>query len=114
MGAYRPAPRSCRMRTEIPAAEDMPAMTADHMRRTILDAYKAYETSDRGLIEPLIAEEFSFTSPYDEAIDRVAYFERCWPNHQTTRRIKVERNSKCASSMFDAARDIQSAPSFTC
>jgi hypothetical protein len=28
----------------------------------------------------LIAEDFHFTSPLDNRIDRKAYFERCWPN----------------------------------
>ena len=45
--------------------------------------YGAYETGDRGALEPLIAEEFRFWSPVDEGIDRAAYFERCWPNHES-------------------------------
>lgn len=66
-------------------------MTADHMRRVISSAYKAYETDDRTAIESAIAPEFSFTSPYDDAIDRKTYFERCWPNHETTKAMKLER-----------------------
>jgi hypothetical protein len=31
-------------------------------------------------IERLIAEDFHFTSPLDNRIDRKTYFERCWPN----------------------------------
>ncbi len=43
--------------------------------------YRAYETRDRELIESLIAPEFTFHSPADEAgLDRARYFERCWPN----------------------------------
>jgi ketosteroid isomerase-like protein len=43
--------------------------------------YRAYETRDRELIEALIAPEFTFHSPADEAgLDRAGYFERCWPN----------------------------------
>lgn len=79
------------MRTEIPPRNEIPAMTADHMRKTIVAAYKAYETSDREGLEPLIAEDFSFTSPYDDAIDRNAYFARCWPNHETTAQMDIER-----------------------
>jgi hypothetical protein len=29
---------------------------------------------------PLIADDFHFTSPLDNRIDRAAYFRRCWPN----------------------------------
>jgi len=79
------------MRTEILPAGDMPAMTADHMRQAIAAAYGAYETDDRETLERLIAPDFTFTSPYDDGIDREAYFQRCWPNHETIAKMKVER-----------------------
>ena len=44
------------------------------------DAYRAYEESDRELIESLLAEDLTFYSPPDPGIDREQYFERCWPN----------------------------------
>jgi ketosteroid isomerase-like protein len=44
--------------------------------------YRAYEAGDREAIEALIAPGFRFWSPVDEGIDRAAYFERCWPNHE--------------------------------
>jgi ketosteroid isomerase-like protein len=79
------------MRTEILPADEAPAMTADHMRRMIASAYEAYETSNRAAIEDALAQDFSFTSPYDDAIDRKTYFERCWPNHETIAEMKLER-----------------------
>jgi len=42
--------------------------------------FEAYQARDRAFVEQLLAEDFAFTSPYDDHIDRVAYFERCWPN----------------------------------
>ena len=69
----------------------MPAMTAEHMRRAIHAAYEAYENDDRDALEQVIAEDFSFTSPYDNAIDREEYFQRCWPNHKTTASTMLER-----------------------
>lgn len=45
--------------------------------------YQAYADSDQTAIEPLIADDFHFTSPLDNRIDRATYFERCWPNHET-------------------------------
>jgi ketosteroid isomerase-like protein len=45
-------------------------------------AYGAYVTKDRAAIEPLIAEDFHFTSPLDNRIDRNTYFARCWPNSE--------------------------------
>ena len=43
-------------------------------------AYDAYVDKDRAAIERLIADEFHFTSPLDNRIDRATYFARCWPN----------------------------------
>jgi len=43
-------------------------------------SYEAYVTKDRDKIESLIAEDFEFTSPLDNHIDRSTYFARCWPN----------------------------------
>ena len=79
------------MRTEIPPASEAPAMTAEHMRRLIVSAYHAYQSGDRTVLEDAIAQDFSFTSPYDDAIDRRTYFERCWPVHETTASMLVER-----------------------
>jgi len=43
-------------------------------------SYLAYVDKDRTAMERLIAEDFHFTSPLDNRIDRKSYFERCWPN----------------------------------
>ena len=43
-------------------------------------AYEAYVTKDRAAIDSVIAEDFHFTSPLDNRLDRKTYFERCWPN----------------------------------
>ena len=44
--------------------------------------YEAYVAKDRAAIEALIAEDFHFTSPLDNRIDRATYFARCWPNSE--------------------------------
>jgi ketosteroid isomerase-like protein len=44
--------------------------------------YQAYENDDRPAIEELLHPDFTFTSPDDDRIDRVTYFERCWPPHE--------------------------------
>jgi ketosteroid isomerase-like protein len=43
-------------------------------------AYEAYVTKDRAALERLIADDFHFTSPLDNRLDRETYFRRCWPN----------------------------------
>jgi ketosteroid isomerase-like protein len=37
-------------------------------------------TKDRTAIERLLAQDFHFTSPLDNRLDRATYFARCWPN----------------------------------
>ena len=44
--------------------------------------YQAYVTKDRAALEALIADDFHFTSPLDNRLDRATYFERCWPNSE--------------------------------
>jgi len=43
---------------------------------------EAYVAKDRAAIERLIAEDFHFTSPIDNRLDRATYFARCWPNSE--------------------------------
>jgi ketosteroid isomerase-like protein len=45
-------------------------------------SYDAYLRKDRAAIEALIAQDFHFTSPLDNHIDRATYFARCWPNSE--------------------------------
>src|ERR1700738_3500052 len=44
--------------------------------------YLAYVSKDRAAIEALIADDFHFTSPLDNRLDRSTYFRRCWPSSQ--------------------------------
>ena len=41
-------------------------------------AFAAYIAQDRQAAERLIADDFMFTSPQDDHIDREAFFERCF------------------------------------
>jgi len=63
---------------------------ADHAG-TIRACLDAYRSGDRAAIERVLAPGLRFTSPYDDAIDRSAYFERCWPNHDRFEGHEVER-----------------------
>jgi ketosteroid isomerase-like protein len=50
-------------------------------------SYEAYAKKDRAALEALLAEDFHFTSPLDNRIDRATYFERCWPNSEHIKRF---------------------------
>ena len=45
--------------------------------------YQAYVDKDRAALEAIAADDFHFTSPLDNRLDRKTYFERCWPNSET-------------------------------
>lgn len=52
-------------------------------------AFDAYIRKDRTLIESLLSDDFHFTSPYDDHIDRDEYFEKCWPGSEKMESINV-------------------------
>ena len=67
------------------AFAQVPDVTTSHEAIAIARAaYEAYVSKDRAAIEALIADDFHFSSPLDNRIDRVTYFARCWPNSKTT------------------------------
>lgn len=53
--------------------------------------FTAYNAKDRVTVEGLLSSAFTFTSPYDDAIDRATYFERCWTNRDRIRQHILER-----------------------
>ena len=55
------------------------AANTDIARADIVRAlFAAYLRNDRGAVEQVFTDDFTFTSPFDDRIDRATYFERCW------------------------------------
>jgi SnoaL-like domain len=53
--------------------------------------YAAYEKKDWHMLELILADGFTFTSPAgDNHIDLKLYKERCWPNAYKTKRFDLE------------------------
>ncbi len=46
---------------------------------TVRAAFGAYLSQDSATAERLLADEFVFTSPQDDHIDKAAFLERCFP-----------------------------------
>jgi ketosteroid isomerase-like protein len=44
--------------------------------------YRAFAARDRATVERLLADDFHFTSPRDNRLDRGTFFQRCWPNSE--------------------------------
>jgi len=64
--------------------------------------YAAYEQKDRKAIEPLLTDDFSFSSPHDDHIDRASYFSRCWPNSERIRSFYIEKLFEKGNEAFDS------------
>lgn len=64
------------------------AGTNEQMIRAL---YAAYRARDWGAFRGLIGDGFTFTSPYDDAIDITSYRTRCWPPGDDQAGFKIER-----------------------
>lgn len=51
--------------------------------------FEAYLAQDMAAAEPLFSEEFVFTSPQDDHIDKAAFFERCFPTADRLRSQEI-------------------------
>ena len=49
---------------------------------------QAYVEKNRSAIEELLADDFRFSSPLDNHLDRGTYLTRCWPNNEVTVALK--------------------------
>jgi ketosteroid isomerase-like protein len=59
---------------------------------------ESYLTQDRDAAERLIADDFVFTSPQDDHIDRATFFERCFP---ATTQLATQRVLEIATTAGD-------------
>jgi ketosteroid isomerase-like protein len=66
----------------------------------IRSCFAAFKAKDRKRMEDLLTDDFRFTSPYDDAIDKATYFERCWPNSDLIQAHVLERILEQGSEAF--------------
>ena len=66
-------------------------MPAYDRLKLVRDCYGAYESGDRGVVEELLTDDFTFYSPADVGIDRATYWERCWPNAELIEAFEFKR-----------------------
>jgi len=53
--------------------------------------FAAYMANDRKAVEDAFTDDFRFTTPYDDAIDKATYFERCWRVSDWIERQQLEK-----------------------
>jgi ketosteroid isomerase-like protein len=66
-------------------------ITPPSIEKLVRGCFAAYARKDREAIENLLADDFHFTSPLDNRIDRKTYFEVCWPNSDRIDGFDIER-----------------------
>ena len=66
----------------------MPSVTKQEIIRALFAAYMA---NDRKAVEDALTDDFRFTSPYDDRIDKKTYFERCWRDTGWIARHELEK-----------------------
>ncbi|MCK1367470.1 nuclear transport factor 2 family protein [Bradyrhizobium sp. 62] len=59
--------------------------------RLIRDLFAAYLANDRQRVADALADDFRFTSPFDDDLDKATYFERCWRDTGWIARHDIER-----------------------
>jgi len=66
-------------------------MSGRDREKIIRGVFAAYMANDRKAVEDALTDNFRFTSPYDDEIDKAIYFERCWRNTDWIERHELEK-----------------------
>jgi hypothetical protein len=67
------------------------AMPSDTRTQRARDLYLVFAAGDRDVVERILADEFTFSSPLDVGLTREGYFERCWPGAGQGRQFQFVR-----------------------
>lgn len=57
----------------------------------LLRLFATFSSQDRAAVEALLTADFTFSSPYDDAVDREHYLQHCWPNAAHLQELQIER-----------------------
>jgi len=66
-------------------------MHGQYRAEIIRSIFAAYMSNDRKAVEDALTDDFHFTSPYDDEIDKATYFARCWRDTEWIERHELER-----------------------
>ena len=62
----------------------------EHRAQMLRDLYAAYIDQRKDIVGTMLTEDFTFSSPRDDHINRATYFERCWPNEPLLKAFDIE------------------------
>ena len=57
----------------------------------IRNYFAVFHARDRAAAETMLSDDFTFSSPLDDRIDKAAYFARCWPQGQHQSALQIEK-----------------------
>jgi ketosteroid isomerase-like protein len=66
-------------------------LSYQHKAGIVRAIFAAYLSNDRKAVEDALTDDFRFTSPYDDEIDKATYFARCWRNTDWIEQHDLER-----------------------
>jgi ketosteroid isomerase-like protein len=61
------------------------------VEKVVREYYAAFEKKDWNLMEQILADGFTFSSPLDDHISIKLFQERCWPNAYKIKRFDVDK-----------------------
>jgi len=64
---------------------------ADNRLELARASYGAFASADRGAVDALLTDDYTFSSPADVGLDRAGFFERCWPNAGSVKAFDFKR-----------------------
>ena len=56
----------------------------------VRDYYVQFQARERHAVLDMLAPDFTFTSPYDNAIDAHAYFAKCWKAQEHLKALEIQ------------------------
>lgn len=63
----------------------------NRVAETVRTYFRAFEAMDRRLVHDILADDFRFSSPRDDRIGKVQYFDRCWDTEHRPRHFHIEK-----------------------
>jgi SnoaL-like domain len=57
----------------------------------VREYFSCYESKDKKALEGLLSDDFTFTSPLDDHIDKADYFAKCWPFSEKVQAFHIQR-----------------------
>jgi hypothetical protein len=74
-----------------PSSEPIGATPNDPNVKAIMAYYTAFEKKDWNMIQGVLADGFTFSSPLDDHISVANFKERCWPNCNNIKSFNVDK-----------------------